>query len=602
LIFVLSPGADPMTALLKFGGDVGFSGDRFSAISLGQGQGPIAEKLIEKARQEGGWVVLQNCHLATSWMNSLEKVCEGLKPGTVHDDFRLWLTSYPTPAFPVSVLQNGVKVTNEPPDGLRMNMLQSYLNDPVGDPSWFNKFTEQEQPEKQKIFEKMLFGICFFHAIVQERRSFGPQGWNIPYGFNESDLRISIRQLQIFVDEYDDVQYAALQYLTGQCNYGGRVTDDWDRRCLMATLMNSYDRPVVEETKYKFSSEPNYHIPPSDGYESVTTFLKELPVLQPPTLFGMHDNVDISKEMLQTNLLFDAMLITQSKAGGGGSGDDDKIDEIAGGILDGLKDNFDTEKCLERYPIVYTESMNTVLVQEMQRFNRVLSVMRRTLINLRKALKGLVVMNAELDNVGANLAVGKVPASWMKASYPSLKPLGSYVKDLYKRLDFFQQWYEDGKPGCFWLPGFYFNQAFLTGALQNYARKYTIPIDSITFDFEVLKDKPPHDGKGPEDGVWVYGMYLDGARWDKSNHKLAEARPKKLFNDMAYCHFMPAKQTDVNTTGKYLCPCYKTSDRRGVLSTTGLSTNFVIGVLVDTDLAEDHWIRRGLAMLLSLDD
>jgi len=278
------------------------------------------------------------------------------------------------------------------------------------------------------------------------------------------------------------------------------------------------------------------------------------------------------------------------------------VDGIAGGILEGLKDNFDTDKCLEKYPIVYSESMNTVLVQEMQRFNRVLTVMRRTLINLRKALKGLVVMNAELDNVGANLAVGKVPASWMKASYPSLKPLGSYVKDLYKRLDFFQQWYESGKPGCFWLPGFYFNQAFLTGALQNYARKYTIPIDSITFDFEVLKEKPPHDGKGPEDGVWCYGMYLDGARWDKSNHKLAEARPKKLFNDMAYCHFKPAKAVDVDGSDRYLCPCYKTSDRRGVLSTTGLSTNFVIGILVDTDLSDDHWIRRGLAMLLSLDD
>jgi len=602
LIFVLSPGADPMTGLLKFGGDIGFEGDRFGAISLGQGQGPIAEAMIDKARQEGGWVVLQNCHLATSWMNSLEKVCETLKPGTVHEDFRLWLTSYPTPAFPVSVLQNGVKVTNEPPAGLRMNMLQSYINDPVSDPSWFNKFTEQEEPEKQKRFEKMLFGICFFHAIVQERRSFGPQGWNIPYGFNESDLRISIRQLQIFIDEYDDVQYDALQYLTGQCNYGGRVTDDWDRRCLMAILMNAYDRPVVEESKYRFSSDQSYHVPPADGYDSVTTFLKELPVVQPPALFGMHDNVDISKEMLQTNILFDDMLVTQSKAGGSGSGGDDVVDGIAGGILEGLKDNFDTDKCLEKYPIVYSESMNTVLVQEMQRFNRVLTVMRRTLINLRKALKGLVVMNAELDNVGANLAVGKVPASWMKASYPSLKPLGSYVKDLYKRLDFFQQWYESGKPGCFWLPGFYFNQAFLTGALQNYARKYTIPIDSITFDFEVLKEKPPHDGKGPEDGVWCYGMYLDGARWDKSNHKLAEARPKKLFNDMAYCHFKPAKAVDVDGSDRYLCPCYKTSDRRGVLSTTGLSTNFVIGILVDTDLSDDHWIRRGLAMLLSLDD
>lgn len=117
--------------------------------------------------------------------------------------------------------------------------------------------------------------------------------------------------------------------------------------------------------------------------------------------------------------------------------------------------------------------------------------------------------------------------------------------------------------------------------------------------FSVLSEL---QGKGPEDGVWVYGMFLDGARWDKSNHKLAEARPKKLFNDMAYCHLKPAKNTDVDLTGKYTCPCYKTSERKGVLSTTGLSTNFVIAIGVESDQAADHWIRRGLAMLLSLDD
>ena len=110
--------------------------------------------------------------------------------------------------------------------------------------------------------------------MVQERRQFGPIGWNIPYGFNESDLHISVRQLQIFINEYEQVPFDAINYLTGECNYGGRVTDEMDRRCLMTLLLDFYCPALVQETKYKLPTNPNYYIPPKMEYTEYIEFIK----------------------------------------------------------------------------------------------------------------------------------------------------------------------------------------------------------------------------------------------------------------------------------------------------------------------------------------
>lgn len=156
-------------------------------------------------------------------------------------------------------------------------------------------------------------------------------------------------------------------------------------------------------------------------------------------------------------------------------------------VLARLPARFDMEQVTKKYPFKYDDCMNTVLVQDCYRFNSLYDVVKSTLVNIRKAIKGEVVMSSELEKMGNSMFNGQVPALWAARAYPSLKPLGSWVSDYIARLNALHEWIAHGAPNVYWMSGLFFPQAFLTGILQNFARKEKIAIDRVGFVFKVLK-------------------------------------------------------------------------------------------------------------------
>ena len=286
LIFILSSGSDPIETILQLAEKKGQSGKGLKIISLGQGQGIIAERIIEQAHLSGDWVCLQNCHLAVSWLDKLEQIVEKMQsePGTVNSNHRLWLTSMPSCHFPVPILQNGIKMTNEPPSGIKSNLMRT-----------FQSITEEEYENcsKKEIFKKLLFTTAFFNALILERRKFGAVGWNIPYDWMNSDLKTAVTQVRMYLDQQDLVPWETLNVSVGDIAYGGRVTDIIDKRTI-TTILRKYFTPSLLEDSFTFTEDGIYYAPLPSSLHAVREYIRQLPSDDCPDVFGLHPNAAIS--------------------------------------------------------------------------------------------------------------------------------------------------------------------------------------------------------------------------------------------------------------------------------------------------------------------
>ena len=423
IIFVLSQAADPTQSLLEFAAEKDVEGN-LEIISLGRGQGPRAEKLIEKAREDGSWVCLQNCHLAASWMPTLEALVEDLAANKGHDDFRLWLTTYPSPCFPIPVVQSSVKLTTELPSGVRANLMRTY-----------EQLPEESFKGVAGTKRRLLFGLAFFHATVQERCTFGPVGFNTPYEWTNADLQVSIKMLN---SELEGTLFDTLHYMIGRVHYGGRVTDIFDQRCMQCLLEKFLHRDV--DAEHTFDDAGLYFVPEVKTKEESLAYIRALPLIDNPSIFGLHDSADVTRRLKSSQALMAAIVQASDLASAGASSsldeDNATVTAVVAQLLMQVPDQLPQDDKRAAAEISADplrrgslDPLRTALAQEMVRYNGLHDVIRSSLSSLQQAINGYAVMSDSLQAVYRSLLYQAVPELWLNAlGVRSLKSLAAWMQ------------------------------------------------------------------------------------------------------------------------------------------------------------------------------
>ena len=602
MVFILSPGADPQSDIQKFCDEMGMTA-RFKFVALGQGQGPIAEQLLDVGSKRGHWVLLQNCHLLASWLKTLEKILNDMKDP--HKDFRLWLTTEPTEKFPLGILQRSLKVVTEPPDGLKLNMRATY--------SRIDATVLEECPHW--AFRPCLYVLAFLHAVVLERRKYGKIGWNVNYDFNESDLNISRRLLSLYLqksfeDSDEFLPWGSLKYLIGDAMYGGRVSDDMDRR-ILKTYLEEYMGDFLFDDCQKFSFSTtgfDYQLPAWGDIENYTQTIESLPLTNSPAVFGLHPNAEIGYYTIAVKAMWMDLISLQPRRVGGGDGmsREDYISITAKDIYSKLPiasmdvGSFDLLQTrvllLKRNKSDLITPAQVVLLQELERWNILVKKMALSLLDLQRALVGEIGMSDELDSLGDNLFNGLLPSMWRRLTPDTQKPLGGWMGHFTRRYKQYESWINTGEPAVMWLSGLHIPESYLTALVQTTCRVRGWPLDKSTLYTVVTKLTSEEGLTALESGCYVSGLYLEGAAWDTAGCTLRAQDPKVLVVELPIMQVIPIEASKLKLHNTFRTPVYVTQARRNAMG---------VGLVFEADLAttehSSHWVLQGVSLCLNID-
>jgi len=464
---------------------------------------------------------------------SLEKEIKALDP---HENFRCWLTTEAHAKFPAIFLESSLKVTYEAPPGVKKNLLRTLES---WNQNWFGS--------GPLIRSQVMFLCAHFHAIMQERRTYIPQGWTKFYEFSQSDLSSACETVSLLVKIGEKVQtpgnigidWVTLVGIMEQAVYGCRVDNLFDSKLVREYLSLFFRTDVLDGAKVKGSG--GVEIPPFDipGTTSMSDFrsgVELLPDIDNPQSFGMAPNADRSLQRINSARVI-AALRQLSSAGGTSSGAASGVDVKAWkdqlGPLWKLWDNLNKNQ-LSKIQNVEIRSVKAddppvvaFILMDAAEAVRLGDMISRIIANMQKVVNGTALSTSDIVAVAQCFMRDEIPLSWT-VTWPSAPETpASFLQGLGKRILALRgEWvkrvasknYFDG-PVVF--SDFLRPDVFLNALRQQTARKLAVSIDSVhlvsTFEPQLLSD--PASSPQP---VTLKDVLLEGCVFDESRRIMVE--------------------------------------------------------------------------------
>jgi dynein heavy chain 2 len=586
ILIIISPGSDPSQELQELAEKTVGAG-QYHQVAMGQGQSTLAVQLLRDCARDGHWLCLKNLHLVTAWLSVLEKELNTLEP---NDNFRLWMTSEAHVKFPTILLQSSLKVTYEAPPGIRRNLARTY-------DSWSEEFISRSASTTRA---QALFVLAWFHAILQERRSYIPQGWTKFYEFSFADLRAASDVIDRACRNQGSrpVQWGFIRGLFENAIYGGRIDNSFDVEVLRSYLLQFFNSNVISG-QGSLRARPvklaaNIVLPSSHHYKDYLAVVESLPDTDKPSFFGLPANIERSAQRITSSRVLKQLKILMRADFTG-----DKVDRETwalqlGPILDLWKKlNKGTELVNKKVTQSFEQALpvTVFVVQEHSSALKLVQDVHFSLTALDKVIRGTALLTSEVHHLASALLQQQVPDVWSNLWEGPRDPV-HYLRSLVAKTLALGSWVEKAHAGTLLsgaaidLSELFHPDTFLNAMRQQTARTLKCSMD----DLKSATKWNSTEVLGTSCSVRLDGLQLEGCTFD-GNRFLENERNSPTISSLPACTFAWVPKDAPENYPSSDCiwlPVYYSSERERIIT--------MLAVPCGGNQAK--WIQCGAALFL----